>query len=355
MHDAALPDQKLFSEADNSEYQLPPDGIQEVEYYNDRIWVAGYGDGIRFSTVQNGDPLWWAFPATNEIHSEVGRVEMVATYRGTLYAGGPSGFGTVAGTSPFDFDIDWMPAKVGPVDAFAWSRVGGVLAFASTTGIFLFDGIAATRVDGPVRQLFAEQSSKPIVSASILILPTDEILVSLFHVNQNEYSTFLVDRQAGTWRKLPTPITQICSIENAGVHEVYYAWSGTKYVRRYWHGVEVNGLLDPLPTLDELTGPGSPTTEEIPYSFKSQRLDGGMANRLKHFKWLSVLPVSTLTNATVEVWIDGASVESNTYTVWRNTRNPFRIPIHRRGIDLQFELSGEGMAEIESMEIVGEL
>lgn len=341
--DAELMTKQLFSLANNANYGLAPDGITALAYYNDRLFVACHDQSIRYSHVEQGDPLPWAFPPTNKLEPFVGTVHALVEMRGILVFGGASFLGRLSGTSIYNFEMDIVSRVTGPSDSYSWAKAKELLLFSAPDGLYTFDGIVPTRISLPI-----EKTERPIFSAGIVYLPTHEVLFSLFTSELFDES-FLFDLDTGAWRKHKDIDTRQLAVGTIqGETHVFYVWRNTPYVRRFWHGIETAPISEGYPTEDETTGPTSPTTTPVVWRYKSQELF--FSDTVKRFSFLEIQLAASET-VTFDIWVDRTQVLTSTNTVPVDGSRPFRLPINRWGQRVQFQVSGNGPIEIQSLSI----
>lgn len=321
---------------------------QNVAVYNDRVWAASNAQ-LQYSDIRDGNPIWWAFPESNAITEDIECVFCV-NYRETLLFGGPNGIWRLTGTSEFNFDLDQI-STVGPLDGFAWAETKDLIAFVGVNGLYVCDGVRVLAIhDSALKTYFKDVQIK---KGSCVYFPSEEILFNTYvdlSAGGSESRQFLRTNQGG-WEKWEGInilqgdwLVTTSAVDGEKTLDIYVAEDSFDEIREIlWDRTGFSQDSD-------LTG-----TSDIEWSWQSQRIDWenqGLEKYRKTFRWLEILVAANVT-ITVEFWIDGVSVESSSYSVARNGIRPYRVPIRRRGFDIQFELSGSGSVEIESLTLVG--
>ena len=344
--------QKKFTRVPITSRDGPVPAMKHIGWYNDRLWISGYGGGVRFSDVVDGDPHYFDWPADNEIFSHRGPIEFTTTMGdNVMVLGGPSCIGRLTGTSPMTFDTDWVVSDNGPVSNSAWALTGGQLFYVSPTGLHAFDGASVQNVTGSLLERFRDSAMDP-ASAAIGVVPGGELVVCWAEDSQAA-ETYVLDIRRGTWRQASAVAFDFMSLENAGEHRLYYLVRdddpsiGAKSVNlgRWRHGFE--GRAGEIAVgLDSITGPS------LEWEVETSELDWasqGLSSAVKRFDFLTVLLRESTDDVTAEVSVDGVSQPAIVGTVHRPPFTPFRIPIGRRGRKLTLKLSGEGDVQIESL------
>ena len=262
---------------------------------------------------------------------------------------GANAIGRLTGLSEADFDVDWVTESEGVIDSFSWKSAGRWLWFVDSSGVYAFDGVDSVYVGEPIAQFFASQANKPITTAEIFYLPTREVIFYLFHVNQNEHTTVVFHLDDKTWRKIDIGnISQAVSFVETGQREVFYGFNDSEFIRRYWHGLEVNVLLAPIPTQDETDS--IPTKVDISWSWKSQKLDFG-SRILEKFAQVAEILIPTADTITLDVWADGTNIVSRSLSVPANPADPFEIDVEGSGKRFELQISGDGQTTVDALRL----
>jgi len=347
--DATLITNTAYNKANHDAYDIAPAGIKSVALYNGRTWVTGYGEGIRPSRIESGVPLYWAFPIEEEIIGDKGRIFAVATYREILVLLGSNAIGRLTGLSPANFDVDWVTETEGVIDSFSWKVSGSWLWFVDSSGVYAFSGAEAFYAGEPIAQFFAEAANKPITTAEIFYLPTREVVFYLFHVNQNQHTTVIFHLDEKTWRRIDIGnISQAMAFVTNGQREVFYGWNGGRFIRRYWHGMEVNASLAPIPTADETDS--VPTSAAIAWSYKTQKLDFGL-RLIEKFGIAAGVLLQDASTVDLDIFADGAKITDRTLVIPANPRDPFDVLVEGSGKQFELEVSGLGVVTIDGLSL----
>ena len=330
----------------------PPAGMTCLAYYNDRVWVAGYGAGVRFSHIEDGDPEYFYFPPYNEIFSHNGHINTLGVMGdNVLVMGGPSVIGRLTGTSAFNFDADWFPTQSGPMSVGAWTQDDKSMFYVSASGVHVFDGTNIQNVSGAIIDKFRE-SAAGAESAAIGIIPGKELAVCFSTPGSSDPpKTFVLDMKLGTWREIDRQAWQYINVVNGDESRLYYnvrASAGhSKFIARWRHGFE--GIAGALSTAKDEISVG--VEENMEWLLKTQELDWreqGLSSKVKRFDFATLL-LSEDSTCAFEFTVDGTAHSVADVAVKRMNFREFQIPIQRRGRRLSVKITGTGDIKIEKM------
>jgi len=322
--------------------------VQNFAYYRDRVFAPAKED-MFFSDRRAGDPVWWAFPEDNALRVNAEKVFAVE-WRGVLLFGGPDGIWRLVGDNVYNFEIDRI-SRIGPLDGFSWAKTKDFIAFVGINGLYACDGIRVESLhDVALRGFFDNMQTK---KGAVVAFPSEEILFNVYvDLAAGGSASYQFLRQPdGAWEKWEDInisqgdwLVTTSLVDAEKTLDVYIIEDGENEVRE---------ILWDRPTIKQDTDLEG--ADDIVWSFKTQRLfwkTQGLGGQRKIFRWVEIIPTSTKT-MTVEVWVDGSSVLSSSYSVARSVIAPFRVPIFSSGFDVQVEVSGTGDVGIESLWIVG--
>ena len=344
--------EKEFGRVAETSRHGPPAGMKTLTWYNDRLWIAGYGAGVRFSDIKDDDPHYFEFPVMNEIHSQNGRIETLAVLSdNVLVMGGPSAIGRLTGRSSFNFDADWFATQSGPISANAWTQSEGGMYYVTAAGVHRFDGTNIQDITGALAQEFRDAPTNG-ANATIGAIPGKELVVC-FGKPGAAPKTFVLDMKRGTWREVDRQAWSFTNVVNGDENRVYYnvrdSAAFTRFVARWRHGFESTAGSQPS-VVDETDD--TPTTAAIPWSITTQELDWasqGLATQVKRFDWVSLLLKEDTDAITVGVTVDGGTTVEEAHSVKRLSLREFRIPIRQRGRSVVVSIAGAGDVQIEKV------